>query len=114
MSVKRIKAQFNDSCVAGLELSLESSALFANRNKMVCIEVGRDGINIQPGPGGTLYINTHDVRGPLYKGSSMPFDWLPNIPWLNMTPRKKFDLPVMNTMASVGICTAAFSAVLAV
>ncbi len=112
MSSKYLRCQFNDSCVSGLHLSLESTAMFANRNKMVCLEVGREGINVQPGPGGTLYLNTTDIKGPLHVQSNIPMDWLPNIPFLNMTPRKRFDLPVINTGIEVGICLGAFAAVL--
>ena len=113
MSCKIIKAQFNDSCISGLHLSLESTAIFANRNKLVCVEVGREGINVQPGPGGVLYLNTTDIKGPLHKQSSIPMDWLPNVPFLNQTPRKRFDLPVITSAVRVGICAAAFSSVLA-
>jgi hypothetical protein len=113
MSCKIIKAQFNDSCISGLHLSLESTAIFANRNKLVCVEVGREGINVQPGPGGVLYLNTTDIKGPLHKQSSIPMDWLPNVPFLNQTSRKRFDLPVITSAVRVGICAAAFSSVLA-
>ncbi len=111
MSTKTIKCQFNDSCVAGLHLSLESAALFANRNKMVCIEVGRDGINLQPGPGGSLFLNTYKVEGPLYTASVPPFDFLPNIPFLNVTPRKLFTLPV-GAAVETAACVGAFAVVL--
>lgn len=111
MSTKTIKSQFNDSCVAGLHLSLESAALFANRNKLVCLEVGRDGINIQPGPGGSIMMNSYRIEGPLYVESAPPFDLLPNVPFLNMTPRKRFSLPVGAAMETA-ICVAAFSVVL--
>jgi hypothetical protein len=111
MSTKIIKSQFNDACVAGLHLSLESAAIFANRNKLVCLEVGRDGINIQPGPGGSLYLNTYNIQGPLYEQSAPPFDWLPNVPFLNQTPRKKFTLPI-GAAFEVGVCVAAFGVVL--
>ncbi len=77
------------------------------------MEVGREGINIQPGPGGVLYLNTTDIKGPLHKQSSIPMDWLPNVPFLNQTPRKRFDLPVITSAVRVGICAAAFSSVLA-
>ena len=111
MSTKTIKSQFNDSCVSGLHLSLESAAIFANRNKLVCLEVGRDGINIQPGPGGSILLNSYRIEGPGYTGSVPPFDLLPNIPFLNPTPRKMFTLPVA-AAAEVGICAAAFGVVL--
>tara|TARA_B100001059_G_scaffold134263_1_gene134557 strand:- start:64933 stop:65286 length:354 start_codon:yes stop_codon:yes gene_type:complete len=111
MSSKIIKSQFNDSCISGLHLSLESSALFANRNKLVCLEVGRDGINLQPGPGGTLFLNTWNVEGPLYRQSMPPMDFLPNIPYINMTPRKRFNLPAGGAV-ECGICVGAFAAVL--
>lgn len=111
MSSKTIKAQFNDSCVAGLHLSLESTALFANRNKMVCIEVGREGINLQPGPKGSLYLNTYNIEGPMYKQSIPPFDFLPNVPFLNTTPRKQLNIPMLSFI-EVGVCAAAFGAVI--
>ena len=111
MSTKTIKSQFNDSCVSGLHLSLESTAVFANRNKLVCLEVGRDGINIQPGPGGSIMMNTYRVEGPMYTSSIPPFDLLPNIPFLNVTPRKIFTLPV-GAAVETAICAAAFGVVL--
>ena len=112
MTTKTLRAQFNDSCVSGLQLSLESTALFANRNRLVCLEVGRDGINIQPGAGGTLYLNTTDIKGPLHVQSSIPMDWLPNVPFLNVTPRKRFDLPLIEVGIDVGVCVGAFATIL--
>ena len=111
MSTKTIKCQFNDSCIAGLHLSLESAALFANRNKLVCLEVGRDGINIQSGPGGSIMLNSFRIEGPLYTSSVPPFDFLPNIPFLNVTPRKIFTPPIGSAI-EVGICAASFGVVL--
>ena len=111
MSTKTIKSQFNDSCVSGLHLSLESAALFANRNKLVCLEVGKDGVNIQPGPGGSIVLNSYRVEGPLYASSLPPFDFLPNIPFLNPTPRKRFTLPV-GAAIETGVCVGAFGVVL--
>ena len=40
-----------------------------------------------------------------------PMDFLPNIPFLNTTPRKRFNLPI-GAAVECGICVGAFAAVL--
>jgi hypothetical protein len=59
-----------------------------------------------------VYFNTTEIKGPLHTQSSIPMDWLPNVPFLNQTPRKRFDLPLIATGIEVGACVGSFAVVL--
>lgn len=93
MKSKILKAQFNEMCLGGIFLDFQTVALFSGQSKMAAIEVTPKGINIQPGPGNSLYLNTLSVTGPLHKQSSLPADYLPGL--LNLSARKSFDMPMI-------------------
>ena len=109
MSRKIIKAQFNENCIAGLHLSTTTAALFSAYNKATCIEVTGDGINIQPGPGKSVFFNTHSLKGPGYSMSTVPMDYMPGLS--NFTPRKTFDLAFIKELAEVTIVAGAFASI---
>ena len=58
---KVLKAQFNNMCVSGLLLDMQSTVIFAGENKNSSIEVTPNGIGINPGIE-TLYILALIVR----------------------------------------------------
>jgi hypothetical protein len=99
MKSKILKAQFNEMCLGGIFLDFQTVALFSGQSKMAAIEVTPKGINIQPGPGNSLYLNTLTVTGPLHRQSSLPADYLPGL--TNMTPRKTFDMPIIYEMPNL-------------
>lgn len=99
MRNKVIKAQFNKMCVSGMILDMNSAAIFAGEKRTTAIEVTPDGINIQPGSGNPLYISSYDIRGPGYKASTVPADYLPGVS--NVTARKTFDLPFIDQAVNI-------------
>lgn len=109
MSSKVLKAQFNKKCVAGLKLDMNFTALYGGYNGLSVIEVLPSGINIQPGPGNPLYINTNNIKGPMHSNSNIPFDYLPG--FFNPTPRKYFDLPILGSMTQIAIASGAIAIV---
>jgi hypothetical protein len=109
MSSKLLKAQFNKMHTGAILLDVESVSMFAGRFKDNMIEVSRDGINIQTGPGKSITLNSLDIRGPLHKQSSIPMDFLPG--FTNPTPRKTLYLPVVDTAGDLVAISSIYSAV---
>lgn len=101
--MKNLRAQFNQSCVAGLLLCNNTSSLYST--KYTCIEVGNKGVNIQAGPGNKIFLNGI-ISGPGYTASTLPMDFLPTI--TNQTPRKTLDLSVITEVARTTIETISF------
>lgn len=91
---KVLKAQFNNMCVSGLLLDMQSTVIFAGENKNSSIEVTPNGIGINPGIGNSLYIGTYSKKGPMYKESTAPIDYLPGI--ANYTARKEVEIPFVD------------------
>lgn len=107
MSSKVLKAQFNKQCIAGIYLDMNLSAMYGGYNGLSTIEVLPSGVNIQPGPGNFVYINTNNIKGPMHSQSSIPFDFLPG--FINPTPRKNFDLNIINTVTQIAIASGAIA-----
>lgn len=107
MSSKIIKAQFNENCIAGMRLSMQTAAIFSGYEKATCIEVTPSGINIQPGPGKSLFLNTLSYYGPGYKSSSIPMDYMPGLS--NFSPRKSFDMTFIKEIAEISIIAGSFA-----
>lgn len=113
MKNKVIKAQFNNMCMAGMILDMESVALYAGLKRTTALEVTPGGINIQPGQGNSLFLATYNIKGPGYKQSMPITDYLPTL--ANHSPRKSFDLPLMDeaySLMEVGGIYAALTGVL--
>ena len=77
MKGKILKSQFNELCLAGLELKETKAALYAGVYGENLIEVGESGINIQSTGGGRITLNTTQLYGPGYLYNSTPADFLP-------------------------------------
>ncbi len=107
MSSKVLKAQFNKKCIAGLKLDMDFCALYGGFNGLSVIEILPSGINIQPGPGNPLYLNTLNIKGPMHSNSSIPFDFLPGIS--NITPRKTIDFPFLESATQIAIASGAIA-----
>lgn len=108
MQNKILKSQFNSMCVAGLILDMNSVSIYTGDTKGVAIEVTPDGIHIQPGLGNPMVVSTYDIRGPLYKESMPPGDYLPGIS--NFTARKTFDLPILKQAGDLAVACSAYTA----
>lgn len=101
--MRNLRAQFNQSCVAGLLLCNNTSSLYAS--KLNCIEVGVNGINIQAGPGNPIYLSGI-IKGPGYSASTLPMDYMPG--FTNQTARKTIDLSAVTEIVRTSIDAMAF------
>ena len=111
MQSKILKAQFNKMCLGGILLDMETVALFSGASGMSNIEITPNGINIQPGPGKPLVINTMDVRGLGYRYQMSPTDFFPLA--YTKLPRKNIDLQVLEDVKETLIIGSAFAGVAA-
>lgn len=93
---KLLKLQPNPSCKSGVFLSTQCSTLFSEGN---IVEVNKGGINIQPLYNKGVAINTFTIKGPLYKQSMPPTDFIPG--FFNKTSRKSLDLPFQNEVRNM-------------
>ena len=110
MSSKVLKAQFNKQCIAGMYLDMNLCAMYGGVNGLSAVEVLTTGINIQPGPGNGVFLNTTNIKGPLHSQSSIPFDFIPGL--LNPTPRKKFEISILSSMTQIAIASGAVAVLL--
>lgn len=102
MKAKILKAQFNKMCLGGLLLDMKTVAIYSGMNGMTNIEVSPEGINIQPGPGNSLSINTMNVKGPGFVYQNSFADFLP-VKYVFL-PRKTIDIePLKDIAASAGV-----------
>ena len=85
---KLLKLQPNSSCKSGVFLNTKTATLFSKEN---IVEVNGSGINIQPAFNKAVGLNTLNIKGPLYKQSVPPGDFIPGP--ANTTPRKEFAVP---------------------
>lgn len=107
MQNKILKAQFNKMCVGGMILDMNSVAIFSGDTGGVALEVTPDGVHIQPGLGNPFVVSTYDIRGPMYKHSMPPGDYLPGLS--NFTPRKQFDLPILRQAGDLAVGCSAYA-----
>jgi hypothetical protein len=107
MQNKILKSQFNEMCVSGMILDMNSVSIFSGDTGGVAVEVTPNGINLQPGLGNPLVINTYDIKGPLYKQSMPPADYLPGM--LNPTARKRFDLAILKQVGDLAVGCSAYT-----
>jgi len=99
MSSKLLKAQFNRMHTGAILLDKDVVSIFAGDSKNNLIEVSSGGVNIQVGPGKSIILNSLDIRGPLHKQSSIPFDFLPG--FVNPTPRKEINIPLVDAAPDI-------------
>lgn len=107
MQNKILKSQFNNMCVAGLILDMNSIAIYTGDTGGVAMEITPDGVHIQPGLGNSLVFSTYDIKGPLYKKSIPPGDYLPGL--MNPTPRITFDLPIVKQAGDLAVGCSAYA-----
>lgn len=107
MQSKILKAQFNKMCLGGILLDMKSVAMYSGLNGMSVVEVNENGINLQPGPGKPLIINTMDVRGLGFRYQMSPLDFFPKA--YIVKPRKNIDLEVLKNAKEAIIVASAFA-----
>ena len=97
---KMLKNRFDDLSSSGILLEDKEVMLYSSLSS---ISVNEGSINLQPGVGGHISISGFDIRQPLCKQSSIPADFAPGPS--NITPRKSFDLPMLDQLAEFGALT---------
>lgn len=103
---KIFKAQYNYLCTAAVVAEMGSVAMIAGQNNLNVVEVTNKGVNIQPGPGDSLLIGTHDIKFPMFKRSN-PF--LLSVPGPQLTPHLIPDIPFLEETAQIISIAGAFS-----
>lgn len=109
---KTLKAQFNRMCVAGIMLDMNSVSIYTGVNGLTCFEVNSNGINLQPGMGNPISLSSYVIKGPLYRNSSVPADYLPGP--VNLTPRKYFDFTLADDYKGMAAASAGYVALVGV
>ena len=104
---KMLKNRFDDLCTSGILLEDREVMLYSSLSS---INVNENSINIQPGLGGHISLTSFDIRQPMCRQSSIPADFLPGV--ANVTPRKTFDLPMLDQMMELSALTAALGSLL--
>jgi hypothetical protein len=77
MSGKILKAQFNEICLAGLELKNDRAVMYSGVMQENIVEVTNHGVNIQTTGAGRITLNTTQLYGPGFMYASTPADFLP-------------------------------------
>lgn len=88
---KLLKSNFSDIANAGILLEDRGITLFSKVSKL---NINESGISLEPGIDGNISLNSLNIKQPLAKQSSLPMDFVPT--FFNQTPRKTFDLPIIN------------------
>ena len=92
MKAKVLKAQFNELCLGGMILDMQSVTLHSGPNKMNGIELSQQGINIQTEIGQPIVLNSPIINGPGYSFLSTPADFFP---WAHVFLPKKTIAPII-------------------
>ena len=77
MKGKILKSQFNELCLAGLELKENKIAAYSGLFGENLFEVSNNGINIQTTGAGRITLNTTQLYGPGFMYLNTPADFLP-------------------------------------
>jgi len=77
MSSKILKCQFNELCLAGLELRNNRAVMYSGVMKENIVEVSNSGVNIQATGAGRITLNSTQVYGPGFLYLSTPADFVP-------------------------------------
>jgi len=60
---------------------------------LTSLSVNNKGVDIQPTFNGHISLTSFNIKQPLSKQSNIPRDFIPG--WFNVSPRKSFDLPIL-------------------
>lgn len=105
---KLLKCNFNMSCEAGIVLEQKDVMLYS---KLSSISISDNNVTIDPGPNGHISFISMNIRQPLSRQSNIPMDFLPT--FFNQSPRKQFDLPLLDEFGEVASYAVTFGALLA-
>lgn len=93
---KMLKNAYNSSSTGAIVLEDNEISIKAGLSSL---NVNETGIDIQPDINGHISLSSFNIKQPLSKASNIPMDFVPGS--FNWTPRKTFDLPIINQMAEV-------------
>jgi hypothetical protein len=102
---KLLKNRYNDLCSGRVVLEDNEISISAG---LSTLNVNEKGIDLQPNPTGHVSFSTYNIKQPGSKQSSLPMDFLPGL-W-NVTPRKTFDVPLVEEIAELAAITISISA----
>ena len=103
---KIFKAQYNYLCTAAVVAEMGSVAMIAGQNNLNVVEVTNKGVNIQPGPGDSLLIGTHDIKYPMFRRTN-PFGLI--LPGVLQPPHLIPDVPFLAETSQLLSIAGAFS-----
>lgn len=102
---KILKNRYNDLCNGRVVLEDNEISISAG---LSTLNVNEKGIDLQPSPIGHISLSSYNIKQPGSKQSNIPMDYLPNF-W-NISPRKTFDLPLVDEIAELAALTISLSA----
>ena len=88
---KILKNAYNNSSTGAVIIEDNEISIKAGLSSL---NVNEKGIDLQPDVSGHISFTTHNIKQPLSKSSNIPMDYVPGM--FNVTPRKMFDLPIVN------------------
>ena len=101
MSSKILKCQFNELCLAGLELKTDRAVMYSGLMGENLVEVTNSGVNIQTTGAGRITLNSTQIYGPGFMYLNTPVDF---VPFAHIfTPRKTINpiLEILDNFRSV-------------
>lgn len=102
------KAKFSQVYTASIVIEKHCARL--SGDNMNTIEVSNAGINIQPGPGKDVAIQSLTIKGPLIKKTSFPFTLLPG-PF--SFPVDTIDIELLEILPEIAVLGSSMSAIVA-
>ena len=85
------------------ELSKAAVVVEDNDISITCgsttLNINEKSIDLQPSPNGSINMASFNIKQPLCKQSSLTMDYIPT--FFNQTPRKTFDLPIIEELGEL-------------
>lgn len=106
---KMLKNSYNDLCEAAIVLEDNEISIGCGSSSL---NVNSKSIDLQPSPNGSINLASLNIKQPLCRQSSLPYDFVPT--FFNQAPRKTFDLPMIEEVAELGSLTTSLGAFLLV
>lgn len=104
---KMLKNSYNELCQAALVLEDNEISIGCGSSSL---NVNSKGIDLQPSPNGSINLASLNIKQPLCRQSSIPYDFIPT--FFNQSPRKIFDMPMIEEIAELQGLTASLGAFL--
>lgn len=104
---KMLKNSYNNLCKAAVvledgDISITSGSTTLNINEK--------SVDIQPSQNGSINLVSYNIKQPMCKQSTLPMDFIPT--FFNQSPRKTFDLPIVEELGELAGLTVSLGAFL--